>query len=186
MVENKIDEKKSKRIIEVVPYNAIWKNDYESEAKKIKNILKDIIIDIYHIGSTSISGIKAKPIIDILVEVEDINKVDNYNDKMELQNYIPRGENGIKGRRYFRKGQPQHTHHVHIFEAGNEEIERHINFRDYLNSHPQEAKRYSLIKEELAEKFRFDGLKYTDGKNDFIKEIDKKARIWKFEIGNDV
>jgi GrpB-like predicted nucleotidyltransferase (UPF0157 family) len=82
-LKNKKDiSKTDKRRVEVVSYNSNWKEMYKEEAEKIKNILNDIIIDIHHIGSTAIPGIKAKPVIDILVEVKDIEGVDQYNHKM--------------------------------------------------------------------------------------------------------
>ena len=72
-MKNKRDiSKTDKRRVEVVSYNPNWKETYKEESEKIKNILNDIIIDIHHIGSTAIPGIKAKPVIDMLVEVKDI------------------------------------------------------------------------------------------------------------------
>lgn len=176
---NQKDSDSQKRIIEIVPHKPSWKKDYQKEANKIIQIFKDIIIDVHHIGSTAIKGIKAKPTIDIIVEVRDIEKVDLFNSEMEDLGYIPKGENGIRGRRYFQKGKPQHTHHIHVFETGNKEIKRHINFRDYMNSHPEEAEKYSILKGELAKKYRHDSISYTEGKSEFIQEIDRKANEWK-------
>ena len=99
---------------------------HKEESEKIKNILNDIIIDIHHIGTTAIPGIKAKPVIDILVEVKDIEEVDQYNYKMEELEYEAMGEYGILKRRFFRKGKNNRTHHIHIFQTGNEEIKRRI------------------------------------------------------------
>lgn len=107
--------------------------------KKIYSIMKDEIVQIYHIGSTAIEGIYAKPIIDILAEVEDINNVDNYNEQMKSLGYIPKGEYGIKGRRFFLKGLYHRTHHVHIFEKGDSQVERYINFRDYMIEHKKRS-----------------------------------------------
>src|SRR5690348_1321198 len=109
-----MNEKSTIRIMEVVPHNPLWKNQFYSEANRIINIMKDEIVDVHHIGSTSIPGIYAKPIIDILVEVKEINKIDDYNEEMKELGYIARGELGIPGRRYFIKGMHERTHHVHI------------------------------------------------------------------------
>jgi GrpB-like predicted nucleotidyltransferase (UPF0157 family) len=166
-----------KRRVEVVSYNPNWKKMYKEESEKIKNILNDIIIDIHHIGSTAIPGIKAKPVIDILVEVKDIEGVDQYNYKMKELGYEAMGEYGIPKRRFFRKGANKRTHHIHIFQSGNEEIERHINFKEYLIAHPDKAREYSKLKEELANKYTYDVENYTNHKSDFIKEIDRKAKL---------
>jgi len=164
---------KNKRRVEIVSHNPIWERKFKEEAKKIKKIFEEIFVDIYHIGSTAVPTIKAKPIIDILAEVKDINKVDSYNKQMEKLGYVALGEYGIPKRRFFQKGGNKRTHHVHIFEKGSPQIKRHIDFRDYLISHPKVAKEYSLLKEKLAKKYRYDIDKYQEGKEIFIKKIDK-------------
>ena len=171
--------KTDKRRLGVVSYNPNWKDMYKEESEKIKNVLSDIIIDIHHIGSTAIPGIKAKPVIDILVEVKDIEGVDQYNHKMKEFEYEAMGEHGIPKRRFFKKGGNNRTHHVHIFQVGNEEIGRHINFKEYLISHPDKGQEYSKLKGKLANKYSYSIENYTNGKSDFIKEIDKKVRLWK-------
>jgi len=173
-----MNERPTIRIIEVVPHNSLWKNHFLREANKINNIMKAEIVNIHHIGSTSIPGIYAKPIIDILVEVKDINKVDNYYEEVKGLGYIARGEWGISGRRYFVKGMSERTHHVHIYQNGSSEIKRHLLFRDYLIEHPEEAKQYEELKKMLADKYRYDTAGYIDGKDAFIKEIDRKAFEW--------
>ncbi len=164
---------KDKRIVKVIPHDPNWERKFKEEAIKIKKIFKEIFVDIYHIGSTAVPTIKAKPIIDILVEVKDINKVDSYNKQMEESGYEALGEYGIPKRRFFQKGGKKRTHHVHIFEKGSPQIKRHIDFRDYLITHPKVAKEYSRLKEKLAKKYRFDIDKYQEGKEIFIKKIDK-------------
>ncbi|QOR65358.1 GrpB family protein [Cytobacillus suaedae] len=167
------------RKVEVTSYNPTWTKSYQSEAKRIQTIFSPILVNIYHIGSTSIPGLSAKPVIDILVEVSSLEKVDDFNQDMEKLDYEARGENGIPKRRYFQKGGDNRTHHVHIFEKGNTEIERHVTFRDYLRNHPQEADQYGALKEELAEKFPYDIEKYILGKDSLVKELDEKAKQWR-------
>jgi GrpB-like predicted nucleotidyltransferase (UPF0157 family) len=166
-------EDKNKRIVEVIPYDITWEKKFKAEAKKIEEIFRQIFVDIHHIGSTAIPLVKAKPIIDILVEVEDINKVDSYNRQMEELGYEALGEYGIPKRRFFQEGGNNRTHHVHIFEKGSPQIKRHIDFRDYLISHPKVAGEYSRLKEKLAKKYRYDIDKYQEGKESFIRKIDK-------------
>lgn len=113
------------------------------EAEKIKEILKEEIIEIHHIGSTAIPGLKSKPIIDIMPIVKDIENINKYNEKMFEIGYEALGELGMKGRRYFRKGGENRTHQLHILQADNfTQIERHLAVRDYLNSHNGVAEEY--------------------------------------------
>ncbi|MED0678851.1 GrpB family protein [Aneurinibacillus thermoaerophilus] len=166
------------RKVEVVPYNEKWPELFQEEANKIKSVFGDEAINIYHIGSTAIPHIHAKPIIDILVEVKDVDKVDSFNDEMEQLGYKPKGENGIAYRRYFTKGGNNRTHHVHVFKTGSEHITRHLAFRDYLITHKDEANTYSELKQKLSKQFTYNAEKYTQGKDWFIKEIQANALKW--------
>ncbi len=96
---------------------------YNREVRALKVVFNKEILKIHHIGSTAIPGISAKPIIDILIEVHKIDKIDDYNTKMSEQGYIPKGESGISKRRLFIKGSEEfRTFHVHIFEKKNPKI----------------------------------------------------------------
>lgn len=152
---------------------------FEEESKKFKNIFDYLIVNIHHIGSTAIPDIKAKPVIDLMIEVINIGEVDQFNHQMEQLGYTAHGENGIPNRRFFSKGGNNRTHHVHIFKQGDSEITRHIAFRDYLIAHPEEAQKYSQLKQSLADKYPTDMELYMEGKNDYIKSIDNKAKKWR-------
>ena len=168
------------RKIIVIPHDENWQELFSLEKERLTELLGDHVLSIHHIGSTAIPNIKAKPIIDILVEVKNIEKMDEFNDPMIQEGYQPRGEHGIPRRRYFVKSKGViHTHHLHMFQTGNPEIERHLSFRDYLIAHPEEAQTYSNLKVELARKYPEDSPRYTTGKDEFIKKIDKKAKAWK-------
>lgn len=169
------------RKVEVVPHRDEWSELFLEESKKIKEVYGDEIIHIYHIGSTSIPAIHAKPVIDLMVEVADIERIDGYNEQMKQLNYEALGENGIPNRRFFMKGDDNRTHHVHIFEKGDAEIERHLAFRDYMMAHPEEAQSYSQLKKRLAKRFPENMDEYIEGKDSFIKTIDRKAAEWRKE-----
>ena len=168
------------RTLKVVPYDSGWADQFQVEKNSLQQVFGDILVAVHHIGSTSIPGIKAKPIIDILVVVRNIEQVDACNDAMIVLGYEPRGEFGIPGRRFFSKGGEEHrSHHVHVFESGHPEIARHLDFCDYLRAHPEEARRYGQLKEELARKFRHASDRYTEGKTEMIREMDRKALAWR-------
>ncbi|MGV3488204.1 MAG: GrpB family protein [Tuberibacillus sp.] len=169
--------------VEVISYTKDWVNAFNEESEEIKAIFGALILEFHHIGSTTVPGMAAKPIIDMMPVVSDIEQVDRFNDEMIKLGYVPMGENGIPGRRYFQKGGDQRTHHVHIYEKGNAEIERHLAFRDYMMAHPEEAKKYSELKLTLAKQFPTDIESYINGKDAFIKDIDDKAAIWRKNNG---
>ncbi len=91
------------RKVEVTPYNKNWPLMYEEEAKKLREIFGPEIIEIYHIGSTSIDGLIAKPVIDIMPVVKDVDRVDDFNPTMIDIGYEPKGENGLPGRRFSKR-----------------------------------------------------------------------------------
>lgn len=168
----------SKRVVEVVPYDTAWPAMFREEKKMMRRILKDEVLEIHHIGSTAIPGMYSKPTIDILVVVRKIEKVDDFNAPMSEIGYVAKGEFGIPGRRFFYKGSDRRSHHLHIFQEGSPEIDRHLRFRDFMISHPKEAAEYAQLKRGLASRFRSDIDSYCHGKDAFIKEIDAKAEAW--------
>lgn len=166
------------RKVQVVPYDVAWERMFEKERELLARILGAIVVDIHHIGSTSIPQMAAKPIIDVLIEVTDIEAVDLYEEAFTQLGYEARGENGIQGRRFFTKGGEQRTHHVHIFTEGHPEVKRHVLFRDYLIAHPAEAQQYRTLKESLAATYVNDIDSYVAGKHAFIQRIDQLAAQW--------
>lgn len=168
------------RMIEVVPYDPNWVRKYEVEAKKLVEVFGDDLMEIHHIGSTAITGMHAKPTIDVLIVVKDIEAVETLNRVMREMGYKPKGENGIPGRRYFQKLAGEvHQFHVHTYEDGHPEIHRLLNFRDFLRTHSEEARAYQALKLDLASKYTFEPNKYTDGKHTLIGEIDQRAAAWR-------
>jgi len=162
--------------ITVVDYNPLWVKKYEEESLHIKGILSDNCIAIYHIGSTSVEGLVAKPIIDIMVAVRSLEKVDCVAEAFSKIGYEYLGEFGIEGRRYLRKGGDERTHQIHIFQADDwNNIGRHLAFRDYMRTHEKEREEYAKIKIELAKRFPYDIDGYCDGKENFVREMEEIA-----------
>ena len=124
--------------VQVVAHDPAWRGEFDAEAKRIARALGDIVVRMHHIGSTAIPGIFAKPIIDFLLEVQDIVELDDRSSAMEALGYEAMGEFGIPGRRYFCKNNTAgvRTHQVHAFEADGTEVEPHLAFRDYMDCTP--------------------------------------------------
>lgn len=164
------------RIIEVIDYQAQWLVDFAKEKELLSSVLTSANLHaIHHIGSTSVKGLCAKPIIDILLEVNSLEALDSESEKMASRGYLVKGECGIKGRRYFQKGGIQRTHQVHAFLADSPEAKRHLAFRDYLRAFPDVACKYGEIKRHGAAICNNDVDVYIDYKNGFIKEYEAKA-----------
>lgn len=168
----------SKRNIEVVDYRFEWKNLYLQEAKHLKECLDKAIKAIHHIGSTSVPGLAAKPIIDILIEAYSLELIDKQNRNMKGLDYLPLGERGITGRRFYIKGNAQRTHHIHIFLAGTDHCIRHLAFRDYLHAHKDVADAYAQLKREVVQSCDNDIERYCQGKASFIQHYEALAIQW--------
>ncbi|GAK40714.1 hypothetical protein TCA2_3204 [Paenibacillus sp. TCA20] len=165
--------------IVVKEYDANWVHQFQKEARLIRKVLEGEILEIYHIGSTAVPGLKAKPIIDIMPVVNKIENVDGFNSKMIDIGYEPLGEFGMAGRRYFRKGGENRTHQVHFFQVDHVyEIERHIAVRDYLKSHLKDVQEYGELKVHLAKRFPKDIEGYSVGKDAFVKDLERRALLW--------
>ncbi len=150
---------------------------FQEEATFLESIFKDVIVGFEHFGSTSVAGMKAKPVIDMMCLVKDIKLIDQYNEKMISLGYDVAGEWGIQGRRLFRKGGENRTHHIHFYETDNPQIERHLIFRDYLGAHPEEVARYNTYKEELVRRFE-NTSDYSPAKKSFVMEMEQLALTW--------
>lgn len=166
------------RRVEVVAHKQEWRVLFGDECVRLRAIFGAEMMEVSHIGSTAIPAIHAKPVIDMLAVVRNIDHVAEFNEAMGRIGYKARGENGIAGRRFFSKGGDERSHHVHMFQAGHEDIARHLAFRDYMLAHPHEAQMYSQLKLRLAAEFPTDIQEYVNGKHAFIKMIDERAKRW--------
>jgi GrpB-like predicted nucleotidyltransferase (UPF0157 family) len=163
-------------------YDPNWKNKYILMRGKILEKIGEFVIDIQHIGSTSIPGLASKPIIDILIGVRSLDDADKCVPNVcELDfEYVKEHEKIIPDRRYFRKprnGFGKREYHLHMCVFDGEFWKKQILFRDYLITHPEALKEYEKLKKDLASKFRNNRHAYTDGKDEFIQEILNKAQM---------
>lgn len=158
--------------VRLLPHNKKWKNEFYQVKSQIEAIWSNNILNIQHVGSTAILNISAKPILDIAVRLKSIEKMDidamkqmgyDYcgpqHGKSTYHLYVLRGLNHISLR------------HIHCYDAHDKEFFQLVGFRDYLNSHPGAARKYSELKEALASKYPEDRAAYTKGKENFIQNI---------------
>lgn len=165
--------------ITVLEYDRAWPLKYEKEKEKITAILKENCAGIWHIGSTAVPGLAAKPILDILCAVQSLEAVDALSEDFARLGYEYLGEFGIPGRRYLRKGGDERTHQIHIFQADDQHnIRRHLAVRDYLRSHEAARAAYAELKKKLAQRFPYDIEGYCDGKEEFVQRMEALALDW--------
>ncbi|MEM1322367.1 MAG: GrpB family protein [Bacteroidota bacterium] len=165
-------------IITVVDHHSGWANKFNKESQLLRNLLGDALVNVHHIGSTAVPGLKAKPIIDIMLEVRELSLLDEQRVLFEKMGYEVMGEMGISGRRYFRKGGDRRTHQIHAFQSGDTNLVRHLAFRDYLMVNKKVAEEYGILKFNIAQRCNNDIERYSEEKNDFVKYHEKKALEW--------
>lgn len=186
-------------------YNPLWKNQFECIKKELEKSTGFLNPRIEHIGSTSVEGLSAKPIIDIMIGVKDESELNKVPPLLLGKDYVyyEKYNEDMPYRRFFIKltdvpqnlGLPEiirpddeipeklHNHnlrlaHIHTIPVSSEHWLRHIAFRDYLKAHSEVREEYQQLKEELSAKEWLDGNDYNEGKDPFIKREEKKAVQW--------
>ena len=168
----------AKRVI-VVPYDEQWKTDFVEIKQHLLPEINDIVIAIEHIGSTSVEGLSAKPIIDIDIVIKDYSIFNTVVERLATLGYIHEGNLGIKDREAFDyKGNADlPKHHLYVCPEFSVELHRHIAFRDYLRNNPEAVIQYSKIKEDGAKLFPDSIDDYIAYKSPCIEEIYKKCGV---------
>lgn len=164
----------------IYDYDKAWPAMYDAEVRAILSVIGDRVVAHEHVGSTAVPGMAAKPIIDIMIGVRNIEE-DGPACIKALESlgyqYLPEYEVSIPERRFFRKRGPggDITHHLHVVETTTEFWDLHIVFRDYLRAHPEARQEYAEEKRRLARQFMFNRPAYQDGKTEVIRRIEARA-----------
>ncbi len=162
------------RRVELVTWTPEWARRFEAERAALAAAIGPEVLQIEHIGSTSIPGIAAKPVIDVGVAVTRFEEARSCVEPLERLGYAYRGEHGIPRRHFFQKGDPR-THNLHMLEIESAEWQNHLAFRDYLRADTDTAHEYEALKHRLAEKHRDDVEAYAEAKTDFVREVLRRA-----------
>ena len=157
----------------VLPYDEQWEQAFAHIKDEIQGALGSLALKIEHVGSTSVRGLSAKPIIDIDVVIKDYSVFDAVAAALEEIGYHYEGDLGISGREAFKYDGKEHLqkHHLYVCPQDSAELKRHVAFRNYLRSHPEAVRKYSRIKEEGAALYPNDIEKYIQHKSSFIEKI---------------
>ena len=162
-------------------HRAAWEDVARDTVRMLKEVLGDAACDVQHVGSTSIKTIRAKPIIDIAVAVDDYWAVLRKREELEEKGVVLRLDERPE-QLLFVMGdfsQEVRTHHIHVVLSGSDEWKNYLNFRDYLNACPDAAETYEKVKLALAERYALDRGLYTEGKSEVISKLLREAAEWR-------
>ena len=162
-----------RKTVRLMEHKAEWSEFFGAEAATIHQHIGDIVADIQHVGSTSVLGLPAKPILDIAVGVSSSEVIEKVAERLSRIGYIDRGDGGRDGGYLLvKESEPDvRTIHVHIVELTDTQWRNYIGFRDILRQDVAIRQKYAELKQQLAEKFRDDRKSYTSAKSDFIRGI---------------
>lgn len=167
-------------VVKLSPYQKNWVKDFQKEKIELEKLLGKNVISVEHCGSTSIEGMSAKPIIDVLVGVKTIKREGNKCNKIldSLSTYFSRDKAFPKKDRFVvAKGNDvSRTHYIHIVRYKGSIWRKTLFFRDYLRSHQKSAQEYAKLKDDLHKKHPDERRTYTKNKSEFVKEILKKMK----------
>ena len=167
--------------VSLQPHQEVWHAIAAETVDDFCVILGSAAIDIQHVGGTAIRGIHAKPIIDIAVGMADLDDTTQYRVLLEQNGFIFRGSD-VPGQLPFVRGdfeRDTRTHHIHFVQWDSEGWQDYLNFRDYLNAHPDKAAAYDALKQQLAVQYAADRNSYTAGKKALIDQLLSEARAWR-------
>jgi GrpB-like predicted nucleotidyltransferase (UPF0157 family) len=160
----------------VADYDDEWPTLFEQIAQPVRDAVADLGAHVEHVGSTSVPGLAAKPIIDIDVVVPSAGDVPTAIERLRSLGYVYQGDKGIRGREAFLWPRAARPHHLYVVVRGSKPYMDHIRFRDYVRQHPEVAREYAALKMRLAQRHGADQLGYTDAKTDFITGVLRAAR----------
>jgi GrpB-like predicted nucleotidyltransferase (UPF0157 family) len=171
--------------VRIVPSNATWPEQFQRLAQPLRNALGPVALRIDHIGSTSVPGLAAKPVIDIQISVADFEPLDAYRLPLERLGYLFRSDNPERTKRYFREAPGHPRVHIHVRRSGSFSEQFALLFRDYVRTHPDVASQYAQLKIGLAQRYSRveDRVAYTEAKSPFIWKVIAQADEWAQQTG---
>lgn len=159
----------------LVPWTEEWHKEFLKEKATIEKRAGEYVVDIHHVGSTSVKNMRAKPVLDIAIELRNFKDGEKVGAVLEEAGYEYKGTEIMPERHYLSKGEPR-THQIHMFEQGNRYLREQLLFRNYLREHEEKRKEYERLKSRLAKRHAADKRKYTAEKAAFIQSVLDKCR----------
>ncbi|MFF0338446.1 GrpB family protein [Kribbella sp. NPDC004875] len=171
------------RVITIEPYDPSWPRRFGELGRQLRAALGETALRIDHIGSTSVPGLAAKPVVDIQISVAALDPVDPFRLPLEGLGYIYRPDNQERTKRYFREPAGEPRTHIHVRKLGSFSQQFPLLFRDYLRAHPAELAPYASLKRRLAAEHPYDGGAYTEAKLPWFWQTIRRADEWAQRTG---
>ena len=157
-------------VVRLVDYDPRWATLFIEESARLRPALQPLGVTLEHVGSTAVPGLVAKPVLDILAGYELAADLPECIATLAAAGYLHRGEQGIPGREFFRRGEPR-AYHIHLALRGGPFWTQHLVFREVLRSDPTVRDAYARLKQELASRYPHDREAYIEGKGPFVREV---------------
>jgi GrpB-like predicted nucleotidyltransferase (UPF0157 family) len=165
--------------VRIVDYDRAWPVMAEQELRRIAKAVGDVAVRLEHVGSTAVSGLAAKPIVDLQLSVASLQPRERYVAPLERLGYLFAPAPESPAYHFFAKPPERpRAYHLHVCETGSEHEFRHVVVRDFLRSHPDEAARYAALKREVVARHPQDRLAYIDGKDEYVTALEERAVSW--------
>jgi GrpB-like predicted nucleotidyltransferase (UPF0157 family) len=165
--------------IRIVDYDPSWPANAAQELDRIGAAVGDLAVRLEHVGSTSVRGLAAKPIVDLQLSVAELEPSSAYVDPLEALGYLFAPALEPPDLHFFAKPPERpRSHHLHVCAAGSAHERRHLAVRDFLRAHPTEAAAYAALKRRVAARDPEDRLAYIAGKEDYVTELEARALAW--------
>jgi len=169
--------------VRIADYDPAWPLRFAELAASLRNALGHVAIRIDHIGSTSVPGLAAKPVIDLQISVVRLEPVDPFGEPLQRLGFVYRFDNPERTKRYFREPPGHPRTHIHVRKGGSFSEQFALLFRDFLRGDSQAREEYEAVKRNLAERYRMDRSGYTNAKAPIVWAIIQRADEWAQRIG---
>ncbi|WP_188190761.1 GrpB family protein [Nonomuraea sp. SYSU D8015] len=169
--------------IEIAGYDPAWPREFAALGRTLREALGDVAVRIDHIGSTSVPGLAAKPVLDVQISVRSFEPLEAFKAPLEALGLVHRADNPELTKRYFREAPGSRRTHVHVRELGSFSQQLPLLFRDYLRAHPAAADEFASAKRRCAAEFGDERQKYVAAKEPYVWEILRQADTWAQSVG---
>lgn len=167
----------------IVEYDPVWPEEFRELGQRLRRALGRAALRIDHVGSTSVPGLAAKPVLDVQISVGELEPDPPFRVPLEALGFVFHAANADRSKRFFREPPGTRRTHVHVRRSGSFDEQLNLLLRDYLRTHDDACREYARKKRELAEQFRNDREGYVRAKEPTVWSLLRRAHDWLEEVG---